>query len=66
MVALVVAAVTALRADPDPVAVNVPAERLKPEPTVISSTAPVAAVVRPSILAVDIVIPSVVMAPGAT
>ena len=45
---------------------SVPAVSDSPVPTVISSTAPVLAVVRPSKRAVAIVKPLVVIAPGAT
>ena len=40
-------------ADPPPAAVNDPPESVSPEPTVISSMAPVEAVERPSNFAVD-------------
>lgn len=43
-----------------------PPDNDRPVPTVISSTAPVLAVVRPRIRAVAIVRPLVVIAPGAT
>jgi hypothetical protein len=42
---------------PDPVEVKVPADKLNPDPTVISSAAPVEAVVLPNNLAVAIVRP---------
>lgn len=48
---------------PDPVAVNAPADSDKPDPTVISSIAPVAAVVRPRRRLVAIVRPEAVAAP---
>lgn len=47
-----------------PLAESVPPERVRPLPTLISSTAPVDAVERPSILAVAIVRPLVVIAPS--
>jgi len=63
---LAAAVETAVTVPPLPLEVRVPPESVRPEPIVISSTAPVEAVVLPSILAVDIVIPSDVIEPGAT
>lgn len=51
---------------PDPVAVSVPDDRDSPVPTVISSSAPLLAVVRPIRRAVAMVRPEPVAAPGAT
>lgn len=45
---------------------SVPAENVRPVPTVISSMAPVLAVVRPRSRLVDCVNPDVPIAPGAT
>ena len=49
--------------EPPPVAVSVPPESERPEPTVICSMAPVLAVVRPKSRAVVIVKPELVTAP---
>ena len=57
---------TVVTVPPPPVAVKVPADKDNPEPTVISSTAPVLAVVRPSSRAVVIVRPEPVTAPATT
>jgi hypothetical protein len=50
---------------PDDVADNSPAERLKPDPIVISSIEPLLALVLPKILAVACVRPLAVMEPEA-